>query len=133
MGTDSSVTIRHPHIDFSRTPAGHLLNLFADVVKQHDAGWFTADFVNDFHDAIRVELESRYIGAPIKIPPSPMSEAGWKLAQQTHLGPETEELMTPVDEPFTAAGTRLLLIQIEDGYGCLYQWVFPGHNPPCER
>ena len=58
-------------IDFSRTPAGHLLNLFTDAVTQHDAGWFTAGFVNALHNAIRVELESRYFGVRARTPPSP--------------------------------------------------------------
>ena len=48
--------------DLSRTPVGHLLNLFADVVRQHDEGWFSEAFVQGLHENIRRELEARIAG-----------------------------------------------------------------------
>lgn len=116
-------------IDFSRTPAGHLLNLFADVVKQHDAGWFSDDFVNSLHDAIRVELESRFIGVPARTSPSPMPQAGWESALDTHVNFEAGETKTlDLDEPFNAARTGLLVIEMKDDRGPHYQWIIPGHK-----
>ncbi|MCY3749064.1 MAG: hypothetical protein OXG64_07195 [Chloroflexi bacterium] len=116
-------------IDFSRTPAGHLLNLFADVVKQHDAGWFTADFVNALHDAIRVELESRYIGAPARTPPSPTSQAWRESILDTHVNAEAGETKAlDLDQPFNAAEAQLLVMVMRDDRGPHYQWIIPGHK-----
>lgn len=115
-------------IDFSRTPAGHLLNLFADVVKQHDDGWFTADFVNALHDEIRVELESRVIRGQMRMSSGP-PRAGWERALDTHVTAEAGETMTlDLDEPFDAARTRGLVVGVEDHSGRHYQWIIPGHK-----
>ena len=48
--------------DFSRTPVGHLLNLFADVVAQHDDGWFSEAYIHGLHENIRREIEARISG-----------------------------------------------------------------------
>ena len=59
-------------LGLSRTPVGHLLNLFADVVHQHDEGWFSAAYVERLHDHIRVELEARITRDRSSVPaPSP--------------------------------------------------------------
>ena len=115
-------------IDFSRTPTGHLLNLFADVVKQHDEGWFTADFVNALHDEIRVELESRVIHGPSGRPSIPVP-AGWESALDTHVTSEAGETKTlDLDEPVDAARTSILVIEMKDDRGPRYQWIIPGHK-----
>ena len=45
--------------DLSKVPVGHLRNMFAHVVTEHDSGWFSWDFVDDLHENIRLELEAR--------------------------------------------------------------------------
>ena len=46
-------------LDLSKTPVGHLLNLFAEVVTQHDLGWFSRSYVEGLHENIRREIEAR--------------------------------------------------------------------------
>lgn len=59
--------------DLSKVPVGHLLNLFADVVSQHDQGWFSRDFVDGLHDNIRSEIEARISGdRSAVVPPTDM-------------------------------------------------------------
>ena len=56
-----------PH-DFSRAPVGHLLNLFADVVCQHDDGWFDEAYVQGLHDHIGKEVQARISGDRSEVP-----------------------------------------------------------------
>ena len=90
-------------IDLSRTPIGHLLNLFADVVSMHDKGWFNESFINGLHDNIRIELEARLTGDRSKLNAlSEKDNEGWESALDLELGPNektTREftLAKPVD------------------------------------
>ncbi len=56
-------------IDLSRIPVWHLLNLFADIVHQHNDGWFSTELVDGLHENIRQELEARVEGR--RLPPPP--------------------------------------------------------------
>ena len=49
-------------LDLSKTPVGHLLNLFAEVVTQHDLGWFSRSYVEGLHENIRREIKARITG-----------------------------------------------------------------------
>ena len=40
----------YPELDYSSVPLGHLLNLFADVVRWHDQGWYSWGFVAGIHE-----------------------------------------------------------------------------------
>ena len=117
-------------IDFSATPVGHLLNLFSDVVSQHDLGWFTRNFVEALHDEIRKELESR-------IPPS--RERRFPCSK-----PSMEQREIVVDAPlkFEAGETKTLdlektvdlgqvnfvLVAMSDDQGRRYPVIIPGHK-----
>ena len=116
-------------IDFSKTPAGHLLNLFADAVKQHDSGWFTADFVDALHDAIRVELESRMSRVAEEARTS-TSQAGWERGFDVHPMLEPGETTTiDLEEPVDLGKKNVLLFTFEsDEDGLRYQWIVPAHK-----
>ena len=49
-------------LDPSKSPVGHLLNLFSEVVTQHDLGWFSRSYVEGLHENIRREIEARITG-----------------------------------------------------------------------
>ena len=115
-------------IDFSRTPAGHLLNLFADVVKKHDEGWFTTELVNALHDAIRVELESRVVRGRAGTPGVPV-RGRWESAVDTRVAAEAgDTLKLDLDEPIDPAKTSFVLVEARDDRGPHYQWIIPGHK-----
>lgn len=105
--------------DLSNVPIGHLLNLFADVVSQHDQGWFSFDFVNALHDNIRTEIEARILGdRSVVVPPG---DHGKLLF-------ETEKLTDgsiALEEPVNMDLFRVLSLVMSDSQGRQYPWLVP--------
>lgn len=120
--------LEYKPIDFSRTPAGHLLNLFADVVMQHDRGWWTTEFVNALHDEIRVELESRIHGVRVAAPVRSRGQE-WNHLLGARLGGEAPQIIEP-DGPIDMSELRVVLMQVETESGWRYQWLSPAHKVP---
>ncbi len=113
--------------DLSRVPVGHLLNLFADIVHQHDEGWFSADFVNDLHDNIRREIEARITGnRSIAMMPDDKMET----FLDQHISVEAgETLSIDLENPINPAEGGILVIEMnpDDGSG-QYLWLIPAHK-----
>ena len=119
--------VEYTPVDFSRTPAGHLLNLFADVVMQHDRGWWTTDFVNGLHDEIRVELESRASGVRVVTRAVSQGQVRKKLLDAT-LDSKPQDI--DLDEPIDLSEFRMVIMQVEIEPGLRYQWLAPAHKIP---
>ncbi len=113
--------------DLSRVPVGHLLNLFADIVHQHDEGWFSADFVNGLHDNIRREIEARITGdRSIAMKPDDKME----MFFNRHIsGDAGETLDIDLEKPINPAEGGILVIEMnpDDGPG-QYLWLIPAHK-----
>lgn len=120
--------VKYKPFDFSKTPVGHLLNLFADVVTQHDKGWWTKDFVNRLHDEIRVELESRIAGLRVVTRAASPDQESKNLMDLKLEGeiPETIDLDDPIDlEEF-----RMIILEATLEHGLRYQWIAPARTIP---
>ena len=113
-------------LHLARMPAGHLLNLFADVVKQHDEGSFSAEFVNGLHDEIRIELESRGAHELIRMTPPPKLPAEAKLLVNSRIPPQGGEV--DLDEPVNLDDYRLLIFEAKLDSGIEYLWLVPAHR-----
>lgn len=112
-------------IDLTRTPTGHLLNLFADVVHMHDKGWLGKTFVEGLHENIRCELDARISRDRSKaLTPSPE----WKrlLSQRVHPKSRKESIESELDEPLDVGKKNQLLISMDNETG-EYQWIIPAH------
>ena len=113
-------------IDLARTPTGHLLNLFADVVHMHDNGWFSRAFVEGLHENIQCELEARISRDRSKaLERSPE----WKALLHTqHFSPESrkESHEVELDEPVDMGKINHILVTMDDESGA-YQWIIPAH------
>lgn len=114
-------------LHLARVPTGHLLNLFADVVKQYDEGSFSAEFVNGLHDEIRTELESRAAHELIRAtPPSNTLEGAESLAEfrVPSQGGEVE-----LAKPFNLDDYRLVISKMTlNDSGIEYLWLVPAHR-----
>ena len=111
--------------DLARTPAGHLLNLFADVVHMHDQGWLSRAFVEGLHENIRCELEARISRDRSKVvEPSPE----WEELFRQSIGPRSQKegLKGKLKEPFDAGKKNQLLLSVDNETG-VYQWIIPAH------
>ena len=114
-------------IDLSRTPFGHLLNLFASVVHMHDEGWFNEGAVNDLHNNIRMELEARILrDRSIALKPS----REWEMALNQHLSPKAKESRNvDLDKAISPTTLRTLLMEWRDDKdGSVYPLLIPGHK-----
>ena len=112
-------------IDLARTPTGHLLNLFADVVHMHDNGWFGRDFVEGLHENIRCELEARISrdrSKALELSPE------WQRLHGQHISPElrNESRAVDLDEPINMGQLKVLLVGVDTESGT-YQWIIPPH------
>lgn len=112
--------------DFSATPVGHLLNLFADVICQHDDGWFSERFVQRLHDHIRLEIEAR-ITRDRSMVPTPVP--GEKFLD-VPMGPGQEDshgakFTTPLD---TSSDLIVEIVYCIDDTGVTYQWLVPARR-----
>ena len=112
--------------DLSQVPVGHLLNLFADIVCQHDEGWFSREFVNGLHDNIRLELEARISGNRTMMPAVPegmerlFGERGEKKAGDSWGG----NLATPINP----AESGPLMLELTPDAGGRYIWLIPARK-----
>lgn len=109
--------------DLSQVPIGHLLNLLADIVCQHDEGWFSREFVNGLHDNIRLELEARISGNRSMVPAVP---EGWELlfggrVEKEAGDTEKVELATPINP----VDGGLLVHELTPDEGGRYIWLIP--------
>lgn len=108
--------------DLSKVPIGHLLNMFAHVVTEHDQGWFSRSFVDDLHDNIRLELEARLAGdRSIAVPPSDIGEL-------IHSGEITrQQQQMKLDKPVDLGGFKLITLvnSPKDGSELEYIWPIP--------
>ena len=112
--------------DFSRTPVGHLLNLFADAVCQHDNGWFSELFIQRLHDHIRREIEARISrdrsGVPTVAPGESLLGAPVRVGQEHD---HQAELTTPLD----TSGDAIIEFNCRtDDNGPTYQWLVPARR-----
>ena len=108
--------------DLSKVPVGHLLNLFAHVVTDHDQGWFSRAFVEDLHDNIRLELEARI--ADDRSIAMPASDAG-ELVHSGEIAGRQQQQMT-LDNPVDLGGFRLLTLMANlEGSQSEYIWPIP--------
>ena len=111
--------------DLARTPTGHLLNLFADVVHMHDNGWLSRPFVEGLHENIRCELEARVSRDRSKaLEPSP----DWQRLLSEKISPKSqkESHEAKLDEPFDVGKKNQLIISMDNETG-VYQWIIPAH------
>ena len=109
--------------DLSQVPVGHLLNLFADIVCQHDEGWFSGEFVNGLHDNIRLELEARISGDKSMVPTVP--EIGEPLfsGRLGHGAGDTQ--IVKLDTPLNPAEGGILVQVLGSEEGARYIWLIP--------
>lgn len=114
--------VEYSYIDFSRTPAGHLLNLFASIVTEHDKGWFSRAYVDSLHDAIRIELESRYPGAPPRVR---QEQTAWNLvADSSSAAPASDGgVGAQFDEPLNMNEMKQMLVTRTSPQGFAYPWI----------
>ncbi len=112
-------------LDFSMTPIGHLLNLFADAVHMHDQGWFTHAFIDGLHENILRELVARVTGdRAIAMQKDPE----WrKFGETRYTG---EENSYELDEPMDLGELRHLVVSgtPEGQDGSNYPWIIPAHK-----
>lgn len=112
--------------DLSRVPVGHLLNLFADIVHQHDEGWFSADFVNGLHDNIRREIEARITGdRSIAMKPD---DKGETVFSQHISAKARETLDIDLEKPINPAEGGILGVEMTPDDGSKYLWLIPAHK-----
>lgn len=120
-----------PTIGLSRTPVGHLLNLFADVVHQHDEGWISLCFVQALHDQIRREIEARIIGDTSgEAHPDSDMEQVFNVPFDFDGG--DSNLTIDLDQPMDLGEIRYLVsrVSIYDPLHLAgeYQWIIPAHK-----
>jgi len=117
----------YTHIDFTRTPAGHLLNLFAEIVTLHDEGWFSWEYVNSLHDAILDELERRHRGLPP--PPAPEPTNRKKLLDTTiTLGDPDSVSSGDFDDSVNPSEFKLFTFDITTSSGFNYPMIVPARQ-----
>ena len=111
--------------DLSRTPVGHLLNLFADIVHMHDKGWFTATFVEGLHNNIRRELEARISRDRSK---AIESSSEWQpmVSQSIRSKSRDECHDTELEKPLDISKKNQLMVSMDNETG-VYQWIIPAH------
>ncbi len=110
-------------LDLSQTPVGHLLNLFAEVVTQHDLGWFSRSYVEGLHDNVRREIEARITRDRSGV----FEESNdRKLALSDARIGGSSDLNVPLDSPVDLQEFREALVEVapEDGTG-KYPLLFP--------
>lgn len=103
---------------------GHLLNLFADIVHQHDQGWFSTEFVNGLHENIRQELEARIDGRRLPTPP-PFGEP---ILQTRIDAPAESTVDAKLDKPFRPSEPGVLYMLLSPDSGGEYLWIIPSHK-----
>ena len=113
-------------MDLSRTPVGHLLNLFADIVHLHDEGWFTEAFVVGMHQNIRCELEAR-IQRDRSLAMEPSTEWQDALAEPVDLRSRAPGDSVALAKPFDTARRKQLVVSADTPTG-EYQWIIPAHK-----
>ena len=110
-------------LDLSKTPVGHLLNLFAEVVTQHDLGWFSRSYVEGLHENIRRELEARITGDRSGV--FEVTDEGTRAVDEARIGGSSDQLV-PLDHPTDLAGHRVALIELTpDGGSEKYPLILP--------
>lgn len=109
--------------DLSKVPVGHLLNMFAHVVTQHDQGWFSRAFVEELHHNIRSELEARISGdRSAVVPPSDKGEL--ILADKI----VKRQQMMQLDEPVNMGRFRLISMTFTSDDG-EHEYIWPVPAP----
>ena len=111
--------------DLSTVPVGHLLNLFADVVGQHDQGWFSFNFVDQLHHNIRTEIEARISGDRSGVPP-PAKQG--ELLLSFDYGPDTEGRDIPLEKAVDASAMRLFSVVGTVSERESYIWLIPAQK-----
>jgi len=113
--------------DLSDVPVGHLLNLFADIVCQHDEGWFSRDFVNGLHDNIRLELEARISGDRTKVPsvPDELGEPMFSGRVEKQAG---ESEVVTLATPINPVEGGIMVHEMTPEGGGRYIWLIPVHK-----
>ena len=108
----------YPELDCSIVPLGHLLNMFADVVRWHDQGWYSWDFVQRIHESIRKELEARVegLGSPQK------DHIGELLVDGMLTG--REQVLSLLNGP-VPLGKFACLEVVMEREGLRYPWLLP--------
>ena len=110
--------------DLSDIPVGHLLNLFADIVCQHDEGWFSGDFVNGLHDNIRLELEARISGDRSNVPSVP--DGPGELIFSGRVGKQAGETeVMPLVKPVNPVEGGIMVQELTPDGGGRYIWLIP--------
>lgn len=112
-------------LHLARVPAGHMLNLFADVVKQYDEGFFSAEFVNDLHDEMRIELESRGAHELIRAASSPKTPEGAESFLNAPVPPQGGAV--DLDEPVDLNKYRLVIVKVIQR-GIEYPILYPARR-----
>ena len=111
-------------LDLSKTPVGHLLNLFAEVVTQHDLGWFSRSYVEGLHENIRREIKARITGDRSGVFEE-SNDRGWAL-RDARIGGSDQ--VVPLDRPINLQGHReALLVVAPEGGTEEYPLIFPAH------
>ncbi|MYL01827.1 MAG: hypothetical protein F4013_09075, partial [Gammaproteobacteria bacterium] len=101
-------SLRFAAYDLSRVPIGHLLNMFAHVVTEHDQGWFSRTFVDELHNNIRSEIEARVSGDRSDV--DPPSDQG-VLVHEGEIG-KSQQQKQQFDKPVDMGEFRLVTLNV---------------------
>ena len=115
--------LRYRPVDLSKVPVGHLLNLFADVVKQHDEGWFSLDFVFGLQDHIRREIEARNKGLTCDVELSDSEE----LLSDSIWEPNTEQVFQMNQSVDLTEWSYFVFLRAFDD-GRQFPWLIPSRR-----
>ena len=113
-------------LDLSKTPVGHLLNLFAEVVSQHDLGWFSRSYVEGLHENIRREIEARITGDRSGVFED--SNERVRALSNARIGGSSGDQIVPLDRPTNLRVYREALVVVApEGGTDEYPLILPAH------
>ena len=110
--------------DFAEVPVGHLLNLFADIVTQHDGGWFSHEFVHGLHENVRREIEARIANDRSIVWPADNSHATTLYSAPRDAAEHPSQIQLAVPEDTAPQNSLLEVLGSVEGEGN-YVWLVP--------